>query len=389
MKSFRYFTPTEVIFGCHALKDFAEKDLKKKTERVLIVTGKTSALKSGALEMLRNACPSSIIFDQVPENPTTEVCDNAAKICREYACDMILAVGGGSPMDVAKAAAGLMKNEGLCSDFFGSGLFRNGALPVIAIPTTAGTGSEVTPYSVIVDSRTNMKKSIADPSIFPKIAVLDPVLTVTMPRHVTTNTGLDALSQAMEGFLSVNSTPLGDVLALEVCRLVKAWLPRAIADGNDLDARSHMLFAAMMSGCVIAQSGTTLVHGLGYAFTTHCGVPHGLANALLLAPVFQFNARITPEKVAQLSAALGFPTRPEPGAASQSIGIAVHTLLQECGVSPAAKMVGVDETRLADFAEQVAAEPYRFRNQIGKPTYDDLLRMYRASYDGVFLDAAE
>lgn len=387
MKPFRYFVPTEVIFGCHVLRDFADKRLRNRAERPFIVTGKTSGAKSGALEMLRDACPASVIFDEVPENPNTEVCDRAAEICRKNACDMVLAVGGGSPMDVAKAVAGLMKNEGFCSEYFGSGLLRNGALPIIAIPTTAGTGSEVTPYSVIVDSGTNTKKSIADPSIFPRTAVLDPALTVSMPRHVTTNTGLDALSQAMEGFVSVNSSSLGDVLAIEVCRLVKTWLPRAIANGFDLEARSEMLFAAMLSGCVIAQSGTTLVHGLGYAYTTHCGVPHGLANALLLTPVFQYNAQIAPDKVAELAAALGFPTAPEPSAVSHSIGVAIHTLLKECGVSPAAKTAGVDETRLVDFARQVAAEPYRFRNQIGKPTYEDLLRMYRASYEGVFLDA--
>lgn len=187
-------------------------------------------------------------------------------------------------MDVAKAIAVLATNPGGCRDYFGSDKYTTPNLAVACVPTTAGTGSEVTPYSVITDLELGMKRTLSGRSLFPAVAVLDPALTLTVPRDVTVNTGLDVLSQAMEGIVSRTSTAVGDALALEACRLVRRWLPECVRDGNDLEARSQMLQASMLAGCVIAQSGTTLVHGMGYYFTTRFGVPHGLANGLVVPP---------------------------------------------------------------------------------------------------------
>ncbi|HIJ66061.1 MAG TPA: iron-containing alcohol dehydrogenase, partial [Candidatus Hydrogenedentes bacterium] len=199
---------------------------------------------------------------------------------------------------------------------------------------------------------------------------------------VTLNTGIDALSQAMEGMVARNSSALGDVLALDTIRLVKQWLPRAVADGHDLEARAQMLFAAMLSGCVIAQSGTTLVHGMGYLFTTGFGVAHGLANGFLLTPVFQFNAWHAPAKVAAMADALGFPAEPTPADAAAKIGAAVHALFKELGVSAAAKDAGVDGNRLDWCTEKVWSNRGRFANQIGEPSRDDVARMYRQAWEG-------
>ena len=382
MQPFRYYVPTDIRFGTGILNGFIETFNAGKINRPLVVTGKSSARACGAFDTVLRAFPDAAVYDHVTENPTTEICDEAAERCREQGCDLIIAIGGGSPMDVAKVVAGLAKNAGPCAAFFGSGTFKNGALPVIAIPTTAGTGSEVTPYAVLVDSESKTKKSIADRALFPMVALLDPELTLTLPPTYTAYTGLDALSQAMEGYVSRNSTALGDVLALEVCRLVRKWLPEAIANGNNRDARSGMLFAAMLSGCVIAQSGTTMVHGLGYSLTTRCFVPHGLANALLLVPVFQFNARYVPEKVAALAEALGVIAHPDTRSASQAILESLHQLLADCGISPAAKDFGVNPSLLREFAEQVAQEPYRFRNQLGNPSLEDIERIYAAAFEG-------
>lgn len=378
--AFRYLAPTEIVFGAGTFRSLREHS-RRLGARPLVVTGRRFARVSGLLDAaLEQLAPrrGAAVFDQVPENPDTSVCDAAAAYCRDRACDHVVAIGGGSAMDVAKAVAGLARNKGGCADYFGADKFSGGALPVLAVPTTAGTGSEVTPYAVIVDARDRTKRTVSGRSLFPAAALLDPDLTRTMPREVAIATGLDALSQAMEGIVSKKSTPLGDTLALDACRRIRRYLPRAANDPGDDEARAQMLYAAMLGGCVIAQSGTTLVHGMGYHYTLARGIAHGLANALLLAPVFAHNARYAPDKVAAIAAALGEPPS-EPGPA---VVAAIYRLLQELGVSPAARDHGVKAEDLEAFARDVAADPYRYRNQIGEITEARILGFYSDSHTG-------
>ena len=348
----------------------------------LIVTGRQSARATGMLDTALAMLPKAQVFDQVDENPAVTLCDAGAAFCREHGCDCIVALGGGSPMDAAKAIALLATNPGECTAYFGKAEFDAPPLPIIAVPTTAGTGSEVTPYAVLVDKAGQRKNTLRGTQLFPRVALLDPQLSVTMPRHVTISTGLDALSQAMEGMLSLKSTAVGDVFALEICRLVKRWLPRAADAPDDLEARARMLQAAMLSGCVIAQSGTTLVHGAGYYFTLEFGVAHGLANALLLPPVFCHNARYEPKKVASLANVLGRPAGDDPEEAGAGVANALHELFEELGVSPAARDAGVAEDRLRWCAEDLHGDPYRFKNQVGEFTVDDVHDMFEDAFHG-------
>jgi len=380
MKPYTYLVSTKIVSG-PGVVDLLRQHAEPLGVKPMIVTGKHSARAGGALDRVLKQLPEAVVFDGVEENPTADTCAAGARACAEKGCDYVVAVGGGSAMDAAKAIAVLVRNPGNCADYFGVDKYANGNLPIIAIPTTAGTGSEVTPYSVILGGEPRAKRTITSRGLFPVAALLDPELSVTMPRSVTVSTGLDALSQAMEGLVSLRTTPLGDLLAVEVCRIVKKWLPRAASEPGNLDARSQMLFAAMLSGCVIAQSGTTLVHGMGYCFTLENGMAHGLANALLLTPVFQYNARFLPEKVARIAEALGFPTDPEPDVAAKNIGLAIHSLLDTLDVSPAAKDADVDPQRSQAFAEAICADRSRFKNQPGNPTIDDVFQFFhRACY---------
>lgn len=378
--AFRYVMPTEVVFGAGCFSQLADA-VQSLGKRPFIVTGKNSARAIGALDRALSMLPKSAVFDAVEENPGTATCERAAGQCRQLGCDCVIAIGGGSPMDVAKAVAALSVNPGPCSAYFGSEKLTHGALPVVAVPTTAGTGSETTPYAVIVDNADNTKRTITAKALFPRVALLDPELTRPMPRSVTVFTGLDALSQAMEGIVSRKSTPVSDTLALDAIRRVKSFLARAARDGEDLEARSEMMYAAMVSGCVIAQTGTTLVHGMGYYYTLEFGIQHGLANGLLLAPLFQFNAHEAPERVRAIVEALSGQTRPTASPATQ-VAHEIHALFRELDVSPAAKDHGVDESRLAGFAKEVAADPYRYRNQIGNITRERIEAFYRQSAEG-------
>lgn len=382
MKSYRYLMPTEVVFAPGSLNQLGER-CGLLGMRPLVVTGKRSARATGFLDRVMGLLPNAALFDDVEENPSTATCDRGAELCRARHCDVIVALGGGSPMDTAKAIAILARNPGVCDQYFGAEKYGQGSLPIVAVPTTAGTGSEVTPYAVITDPALAMKRTISGRSLFPRVALLDPELTLSLPRHVTVHTGLDALSQAMEGMISRTSTAVGDALALEACRLIRTWLPTCVRDGGDVEARGHMLHASMLAGCVIAQSGTTLVHGMGYYYTMRYGVPHGLANALLLTPLFRFNATVEPEKVAAIATALGHPCAPSAESACAGIAQALHALLAEVGVSPSARDAGVGCDALRTFAEEVAGDPYRLRNQPGSITADDVYAWFEQSYLGV------
>lgn len=203
-----------------------------------------------------------------------------------------------------------------------------------------------------------------------------------MPPSITAHTGLDVLSQAMEGFVSLQSTPLGDTLALEACRIVREWLPRAVADGTDLEARSRMLYAACLTGCVISQSGTTLVHGLGYYLTLEFGIAHGLANALLLPSAFRHNAACLPEKAAAIATALGRPCEEVPEKAGEHIAEAIYSLFDAVGLSSAAKDHGADAQRLAWCAEDIMDDASRFKNQPGDLSREQVEAFFRSAYEG-------
>jgi alcohol dehydrogenase class IV len=376
---------TELRFGAGRLAELTDGLASCGVEKPLVVTGARSAKESGLLDRVLELAPGAEVYDGVEENPTDRQCDEAGAYCRERACDGVVALGGGSPMDAAKAVAVLARNDGPCRDCFGSQEYDNAPLPIIAIPTTAGTGSEVTPYAVLVNAAEGKKSTLKNPALFPRIALLDPELTVSMPREVTVSTGLDALSQAMEGMLSKKATPIGDALALQTVVLVARWLPQAADRPGDIEARAGMLYAATLSGMIIAQSGTTLVHGMGYYLTLEAGIPHGLANALLLAPVFQYNARFEPDKVATLSAGLGHPSVPAPGEAGESVSRALHGLFTKLSVSPAARDHGLDPAQVDAFAADIVKDPYRFRNQPGDPSQDEILEFYQCACDGRLL----
>ncbi len=379
----RFLMPTDVRCGAGSLEALAAWGTWGK--RPAILCGKQAARAHGHLDAILHYMPDALVLDGFPENPRFSDCEAYAGRCHEADIDVLVALGGGSVIDGAKALSLLARHGGTCSTYLDPEHGKD-ALPIIAIPTTAGTGSEVTPYAVLVDDARNRKSTLKSPQLFPRLALLEPRLSTTMPREVTVATGLDALSQAMEGMLSTQSTPTGDILALDACRRIRHWLPVALEQPNQHEAREQLLFAAMLSGMVIAQSGTTLVHGMGYYYTLEHGIAHGAANALLLPPLFWWNAQHAPEKVTRLAEALGHGSRPLPSEAGYALTESLYHFYRLIHFEAAARDHGVPETAAAAMATQIMAEPGRFKHQQGTLTEAQVRTLYQAAWAGSIED---
>uniref|UniRef100_A0A7C5U4L7 Iron-containing alcohol dehydrogenase n=1 Tax=Fervidobacterium nodosum TaxID=2424 RepID=A0A7C5U4L7_9BACT len=273
-----FFMPTKIIYGENVILKNREI-FQNLGERFLIITGKSSK-QNGSLDDLCDVLENKTIYihDATPENPPVDIIKPLAEKFKD--ADVVIGLGGGSPMDTAKAVAVLIENPNLKEEELYTKEKYNSAKPIICIPTTAGTGSEVTQYSVLtIDGR---KRGFSHEVIFPKYAFVDYRYTVTLGKKLTLSTALDALSHAMEGYISLKATPFSDVLALEAMKIIKEYLPRLLDDPENSYYRERIMFASTLAGMVIAQTGTTIAHALGYNLTTEKGVKHGLATAVFL-----------------------------------------------------------------------------------------------------------
>ncbi len=274
----------------------------------LLVTGRSAMKRTGIADRVISILSSTgvevIVFDQVESDPSAGTIDRGAQVARRESCDLIIGLGGGSPMDAARAIAGVAALGGPALDYVrGRSIDRRG-LPLMNIATTAGTASEITPVAVILDEERNLKVGVKSPLWFADVAVTDPELTLTMPPEVTAATGLDALTHALESYLSTGSTPPTEALALRALELIGGSLRAAYADGGDRGAREGMALASMMAGMAFANSGLGLVHGLAHPLGARLGLPHGLACARMLPHVMRYNTPAVGNKLPAVGRAL-------------------------------------------------------------------------------------
>ena len=295
MNRFGYFMPTRMVFGQGVVQDAgASLALGKKA---LIVTGKASARLSGALDDVLAVLPGEyVIFDRVENNPSVETVIQGGALAKAEGCDYVLAIGGGSPLDAAKVMAVLAVNDAHPLELYQSG-WKKRALPIVAIPTTAGTGSEVTQYAVLTIEEEETKRGLGGPDLFPQVAYLDPKYTESLPLDVTVDTAVDALSHLVESYLSKRATAASDLVALQGLALWGTAIPALRQGTVDLQTRDALLLASSLGGIAIAQTGTTLVHALGYSLTYYDGLPHGRANAVCMRAYLEYTQSVAPEKI--------------------------------------------------------------------------------------------
>lgn len=287
---FKFYMPTKVIVGENAVRDNTT-DLILGI-RAMIVTGKSSGRKSGALDDVISVLDESnipyLIYDKIENNPAIEDMAEGGRAAREFGADFLIGIGGGSPLDAAKAIAVYAVNEPVeGSDFelysIFSGSYKNKPLPMAAVPTTSGTGSEVTPYSILTLHKEKNKKSFSSPDVFYKTAFIDGRYTKNLPLQVLRNTAVDAMCHLLEGFTNKKASPSSDYIALEGLTHIGNCID-ALIYGNPTEAEcTELLWASTLGGIVISQTGTTIVHSMGYQLTYYKDIPHGRANGLLLA----------------------------------------------------------------------------------------------------------
>jgi len=306
ISSFTFYTPTKIVFGRGRLQELGNY-VSRLGDKALLVTGRVFARKHGYIELLTSNMENSgvkvSVFDKVEENPSIETVESGSSLSRSLNINVIVGFGGGSAMDAAKAIALLSAKGGSVRDYVHPYVVEDEVLPIIAIPTTCGTGSEVTRYALLSDLTAKRKVVVAGYPLIPKIAIVDPDVLKHLPVSLTVYTALDALSHAIEAYWSKSSQPLSDMFALESIKIILSDLREA---SRKPEARDSLHYASLLGGLAINCAGTTVIHGLGYYLTTHHRIHHGLANSIFLPLAVKFNAPEVPDKILRLVEHLGF-----------------------------------------------------------------------------------
>lgn len=305
---FSFNLPTRIEFGTGKVNILGDCIRELNGSKVLVVTDK-GLIKAGVIdkvfEILKKENIEYVIYDDVKPNPRDVDCETAYKLAKDEKVDTLIAIGGGSSMDTAKSVGTLLTHGGKIDDWYGLNKLQKPITPLICLPTTAGTGSEVTAFAVVTDTSTKLKMNILDFKVAPKIAILDPELTVTLPPHITSSTGMDALTHAIEAYTCNIAEPITDGLALHAIDLIVNNLRTAVKDGSNIDARKNMLAASLIAGISFGNADVGGVHCMAEALGGLYDTPHGVANSMLLPYVFEYNISSNIKKHAIVAERLG------------------------------------------------------------------------------------
>jgi len=328
--SFNYISPTKVVFEVGAIREIPIQISELGTKAVLVTDA--GLIETGLVEKVKKTIGSRLagVFSDVPQDSGMEVVEAGTDYANSIGADVVVSLGGGSVIDTAKGMCILTKQGGSLTDFEGFQVLTEPQTPHIAVPTTAGTGSEVTMGAVILNREAGQKIIIGENHIIPRTAILDPTLTLGLPPGLTASTGMDALTHAIESFVATTRNPISDALSLYAIKLIARHLPTAVNNGSDLLARGQMQVAALIAGWAFSNGYLGAVHAMSHSLGAVKHIPHGIANALLLPHVMRFNLQEVPELIAEIGTAMGVETQ---GLSSDEAGeatiAAVETLLTQ------------------------------------------------------------
>lgn len=388
---FEFRPPGRLIFGEGAFASAGEAVAEFGT-KALLVTGRRAMQAGGyvarAQELLAAAGVQCVVFSEIPSNPVIEVVDRGADLARRQACDVVFGLGGGSTMDAAKAIAvgcahGRPIREFMVAPEGKPAVATAATLPVICATSTAGTSSELTPFSVLTIPDMHQKSAIRSPYILPRIAIEDPELTYSASPEVTAATGIDVLCHALESYISNSATPLTDLMSQEAIGLVGQFLPRAHRDGHDVEARRQMMLANTFAGYGLACCGATIMHGMEHPVSAYYpDVAHGVGLAAMIPAWARKLVAVVPQRFARVAELLGRDTSGMSlEQAAQQAEPALAELLQTVGLDVKLRSLGVDDRVLA----QMAADTCRYMGATvdktpGQPTCDEIQKLLEAAY---------
>lgn len=386
MTPFTFQSPANILFEAGASRKIAERVQDYGARHVLLVTDKGvrgAGLTRDAEAALATAGVALTVFEDVVADPPSHVIEAAAELCRKQGVDLVLSIGGGSALDTAKLVAYLAKTPDRLDDIYGVGLAKGERLPLLLVPTTAGTGSEVTPIA-IVTTPTTEKKGVVSPCLIPDWAILDPELTLGLPAHVTAATGIDAMVHAIEAYTSrIRKNPMSDQLALKALELLSRNIRTVCSNGRDLEARSQMLLGSMLAGMAFANAPVAAVHALAYPIGAIFHVPHGLSNALVLPHVLAFNRPAAEALYAELADVVKPGHQARSGAEAAGVFIAeIVALCRDCQVPDTLAAVGIAEKDLPKLAEDAMKQTRLLVNNPRELDYQQTFEIYRSALAG-------
>lgn len=377
---FNFLIPPVSKMGVGAVKQLGATAKFLGGTKVLIVTDKglfDLGIANQIVELLKAEGVESVIFSGAEPNPTDRNVREGLKSYKENGCNMLVSLGGGSSHDCTKGIGVMANNEGDIRDFAGIDTFANPLPPFIAINTTAGTGSECTSFAVITNTDSHVKMIIASARITPTVAINDPVMMVGLPPALTAATGMDALTHAIEAYVAKLATPVTDALALAAIKLIVEWLPQAVGNGANLEARDKMAYAEYMAGAAFNNAGVGIVHAMAHQPGALFNKPHGVCNAILLPHGCDFNLIACPQKFADIAGAMGVNTTGLSTMEAAEKGIeAIRKLSRDVGIPAGLGDIGVKEDDIPLLADNAIKDLCCFFNP-RTISLDDLKRLYK------------
>jgi alcohol dehydrogenase len=386
-QSFTITQPTKIRFGIDAVNDLGTMVKEFGGSKVFVVID-PGLQQAGLTERITAPLAASSIpfeiYDQVEPEPGLRLADQGTELARQAGADCVIGVGGGSALDIAKAISILLTNGGQAADYLGLGKIKKTGVPKIMIPTTAGTGAEVTFTAVFINEETKSKGGMNGDPLYPDAALLDPALTVSLPPHVTAATGIDAFTHALEAYVSSQAHVISDMYAIEAIDLISHNIGPAYANGNNLAARSAMLMGSLLGGKALAMAGVGLVHAMAYPLGGMFNTPHGLANAILLPYVVEYNLIGSPEKYATIAEIMGYDTEGLSAREAATLTVeAIHLLNSDIGIPASLGALDIPTDDIPEMARIALTVTRPVENNPRQPSLEDVIGVYEAAFENI------
>jgi len=379
--NFNYFAPTKVIFGQGSIAELP-MEVNALGQKAFLVTD-AGLIETGLVDQVKKQLGDLLagVYADVPQDSGMEIVDRGAQQALSAGAEVVVSLGGGSVIDTAKGMCIVMKEGGSLRDFEGMQMLTRPQIPHVAIPTTSGTGSEVTSGAVVLDKKQGQKIIIFEYFNTPRTAILDPCMTANLPADLTAATGMDAMTHAVESYVAQARNPISDAAALHAIKLIVKYLPPAVANGADLVARGQMQIAALLAGWAFSNAMVGLVHAMAHSLGAVCRIPHGLANGILLPHVMRYNLDDLPDRFADIAETLGVVAG-DMDIAGRAMAAAdkMQAFARSLGLNQRLKDLNVTEEQLRACAELSLGDGSIIYNPRLVMDAEDVLSVYRMAY---------